>query len=209
MTIGHRIVCGTRHAGKGEGVSLRIDDRPVAASLSLSRISATLVSNLPDILADLVEIAAYVYAADAAIRRGGKVAEGMGAAWRRRLRFLVPVRCRATWERPEVAEALAETLGFLSDDHYAFEFVDHDGGSLRQWVLLELGGDEGDAEEIMMFSGGSTASPGRPRRSSSGEAAWRSSATIPLLSCSASRPISSRSCAPGRDQSACSISASR
>lgn len=66
----------------------------------------------------------------------------------------MPVRCRATWERPEITEALAETLGFLSDDHYAFDFIDHDGGSIRQRILFELGGDEGDAEEILMFSGG-------------------------------------------------------
>ncbi len=80
MTAEHRIICGGNDAGKGEGVGVSIDGQAVGASLSLSRISATLVTNLPDILADLLEIAAHVYAADAAIRRGGKVAEGMGAA---------------------------------------------------------------------------------------------------------------------------------
>lgn len=154
MTAELRIICGGNGTGKGEGVGVSIDGQAVGASLSLSRISATLVTNLPDILADLLEIAAYVYAADSAIRRGGKVAEGMGADWRRRLRFVVPVRCRDAWERPEIHEALAETLGFLSDDHYAFEFTDHDGGSIRQRILFDLGGDDGDADEVLMFSGG-------------------------------------------------------
>lgn len=92
----HRIACGLPDAGTGEGVAPRIDGRPVTASLSLSRISAALVRNLPDTLADLLELAAYVYAADSAIQRGGRVAEGMGVDWRRELRFTVPVRCRAT-----------------------------------------------------------------------------------------------------------------
>jgi hypothetical protein len=78
----------------------------------------------------------------------------MGADWRRRLRFVVPVRCRNTWELPEITGALIETLGFLSDDHYAFEFTDHDGGSISQRILFDLGGNDADADEFLMFSGG-------------------------------------------------------
>jgi 7-cyano-7-deazaguanine synthase in queuosine biosynthesis len=127
----------------------------VSATFSLSRLSKALVANLPDMLADLMEIAAYVYAADAAIRRGGTVAEGMGRDWRRDLRFTVPVRRRADWQKPEIANALHESLSYLSDDHYDFEFVDHDGRELAQSILLNYGPDDRTgADEVIMFSGG-------------------------------------------------------
>lgn len=155
MTAEQRIVCGSPVSDCGERIALQIGDRAVVAKFDLSDLSRALVANLPDILADLLEVAAYVYTADAAIRRGGKVASGMGRDWRRCLHFIVPVRCRAIWEKPDIASALEETLGFLSDDHYYFEFSDHDGRSISQRILLHYGpADQTAAEEIILFSGG-------------------------------------------------------
>jgi len=71
-------------------------------------------------------MATYVYAADAAVPRGGKMDAQLGARWRRKLRFVVPVRCPDLWSLAEVSSALIEALGFLSEDDYHFEFTSLD-----------------------------------------------------------------------------------
>lgn len=151
----HRIRCGVVAGAPADSVLLSIDGRPVAATFRVSHLSKALVANLPDVFLDLLELAAYVYAADAAIRRGGPVADGMGKEWRRRFHFTVPVRRRAHWQRAEVLDALRETLGFLSDDSYQFEFIDHDGRELGQGILVNYGEDDRtSADEVILFSGG-------------------------------------------------------
>src|SRR5688500_16247514 len=87
--------------GIGRNVTLRIED-----------ISRKLVADVPDLLTDLVELAAYVYAADRSISRGGKALRGMGRDWRREMRFVVPVRRPERWSSPEVQQSLVEALNF-------------------------------------------------------------------------------------------------
>ena len=65
--------------------------------LKLEDISKRLVKNVPDLLIDLVEIATYVYCADQATSRGGDAQVGMGSAWRRDFRFIIPVRNPNHW----------------------------------------------------------------------------------------------------------------
>ena len=55
------------------------------------------MANIPDVLADLLEVASYIYAADSAIPRGGKTDAQMGARWRRKFRFVIPVRQPDLW----------------------------------------------------------------------------------------------------------------
>ena len=78
--------------------------------------------SLPDLLIDLIEIAAYVYCADQATSRGGEALAAMGSDWRRRFRFVIPVRHPDHWSNPKVLEPLGDALSFLSDDDYTFEF---------------------------------------------------------------------------------------
>ena len=91
-----------------EHLALTIDGDPVAAEVTISHLSRKLVSDLPPVVSDLLELAAVVYTADAALSRGGRVARDAGAEWRREMRFEVPARCPETWERPEVGQALAD-----------------------------------------------------------------------------------------------------
>lgn len=152
----HRIVCGGAsgrvRAGK---LSFTVDGVPFEASLVVSRLSKQLVSDLPDVVADLLEVAAFVYAADAAIPRGGATAGEAGAHWRRNMHLRVPVRCLEVWSRPEIVRQLAEILGFLSEDHYAFEFIAHDRRPIQETIPFEFGSTEGwVADEVILFSGG-------------------------------------------------------
>ena len=64
----------------------------------------------------MLEIAAYVYCADQFTKRGTELMTNMGADWRRKFRFRIPVRCPDVWGKDSVREALVEILGFLSED---------------------------------------------------------------------------------------------
>ena len=77
---------------------------------------------MPDLLIDLIEIATYIYCADQATSRGGDAQVGMGSAWRRNFRFVIPVRNPNHWNSRKVLEPLCDALSFLSEDDYAFEF---------------------------------------------------------------------------------------
>jgi 7-cyano-7-deazaguanine synthase in queuosine biosynthesis len=115
-----------------------------------------MLARVPAILVDLLEVAAYVYAADSAIGRGGSAQRNLGQDWRRRLRFVIPVRNVDTWKSPTVLEALTETVSFLSDDFYTFDFVPHTHGRGVP-SYLDFGTKSGhgfDPEEVVLFSGG-------------------------------------------------------
>ncbi|MFN3982337.1 MAG: hypothetical protein ACK4SA_18325, partial [Caldilinea sp.] len=97
----------------GEGnVTLRIED-----------IHSKMFGTVPTKFHDLLEIATYVYSADQVILRGADDVDSFGDGWRRDLHFVVPVRNPDFWNGEEVKNALTSTLGFLSDDNYAFSFV--------------------------------------------------------------------------------------
>lgn len=121
----HLVRCGGLKSPGGEDRGILVLDRPGRTGnvrLQISDISRRLLVNIPDVLIDLLEVAAYVYAADSAISRGGKVSRHMGEEWRRNFRFLIPVRMPELWSSEPVVSALVDTLSFLSDDDYTFEF---------------------------------------------------------------------------------------
>ena len=102
-----------------------------------------------------MEIAAYVYAADQASERGSASQFDYGLKWRRRFRFVVPVREPDVRNHSRVAEELVRTLSFLSDD-YEFAFTRQRNPT--QWPEY-LAYDPGvkpvtDVQEVMLFSGG-------------------------------------------------------
>jgi 7-cyano-7-deazaguanine synthase in queuosine biosynthesis len=95
---------------------------PERVNFDLGSLSRAMVANIPDRLADLIEIAAYVYCADQFSPRDTPLMRDLGAAWRRSFRFEIPVRDLPFWSRGEVHDALAGVLGFLSEDAFAFRF---------------------------------------------------------------------------------------
>ena len=155
----HLILCGGAHAeqaGDCKVVRLQLNGPNANVTLLLQDISRRLVVNIPDILVDLLEIAAYVYAADTAINRGGLVGRQMGADWRRSFDFVIPVRRPEIWNQERLAAFLKETLSDLSEDDFGFRFV------RMQHVpevaeYLEFSDDDKAAfapDDVILFSGG-------------------------------------------------------
>ncbi|SCW80725.1 7-cyano-7-deazaguanine synthase (queuosine biosynthesis) [Sphingobium faniae] len=139
---------GDRRAMDVQGAARNIN-------LRIADISKALVSNIPDVLLDLLEVAAYVYCADQQTRRGSELLTDYGAGWRRRMVFQIPVRSHIIWQREEVREGLENMLGFLSDDHYTFEFVPAKSPlAASEAYFSDLTDRTDQPDEIALFSGG-------------------------------------------------------
>jgi 7-cyano-7-deazaguanine synthase in queuosine biosynthesis len=80
----------------------------------------------------------------------------MGDDWRRRFRFVIPVRRPDVWAARELMTLLSETLGFLSEDEYRFEFVAlQDPVGFDSYLDLRSPVREPEpADEVVLFSGG-------------------------------------------------------
>lgn len=155
----HLVLCGGSVGppkGSKSSLSLNLHGNSANVRLQIADISKRLLANIPDALVDLLEVASYSYAADSAIARGGKSDVQMGARWRRKFRFVIPVRRPELWSSDSVTSALVETLSFLSEDDYELEF-----GSLENPPAVERYFEFPDAEataftpdEVILFSGG-------------------------------------------------------
>ncbi len=129
---------------------------PNKVKLQLADLAAPLADNIPDVLTDMLEIAAYVYCADQFTSRGSDLMTNMGADWRRRFRFKIPVRCPDVWRSDAICDALVDTLSFLTEDEFAFEFA---AQNTSNGVQPYLGFSDPDAQaivpdEVVLFSGG-------------------------------------------------------
>ncbi len=155
----HLVLCGGLQSTEREGAKahhLYITGPDKNVELRIADIRRTLLSNVPDVLTDLLELAAYVYCADGTVRRGGSTMAQMGRDWRRRFRFVVPVRRPEVWSAAPISTLLIETLSFLSDDFYEFDFQQL-GDPPEFQKYLELGGGEPHGyqpDEVVLFSGG-------------------------------------------------------
>jgi hypothetical protein len=132
------------------------DDDPRKVTLQIGDIRRNLYKEIPDRFHDLLEIATYVYCADQEAVRGQRDAETFGNFWRRHFYFVIPVRDMEFWQSADVLGCLKDTLGFLSDDAYEFEFVPHNEKHEFQYYLNlnDDGAMLGRPEQVVMFSGG-------------------------------------------------------
>lgn len=156
----HHVTCGGLRGARKPG-ALHIDvnaagGSPDRVNLRIDHISRRLAADLPDTLTDLLEIAAYVYCADQFTARGTTQMTRMGADWRRRFHFRIPVRRVDLWTKPEVREALCQTLGFVSEDEFNFDFVESGKPvPLQSYLPLDAGGAQSfSPDEVILFSGG-------------------------------------------------------
>ncbi|MCL2646856.1 MAG: 7-cyano-7-deazaguanine synthase [Phycisphaerales bacterium] len=125
-------------------------------TLRIEDIRVSMYKEVPDRFHDLLDIATYVFAADQSIKRGQSDVETFGSYWRRHFHFVVPVGDVDFWSSEKVSQCLRDTLGFLSDDHYEFEFVPITKRPSFQGFLNfnEDGQMLGRPEQVIMFSGG-------------------------------------------------------
>jgi len=125
--------------------------------LTIEHLHAKLYKTIPAQFHDLLEIAAYVYCGDQALKRGALDVQTLGANWRRRMHFHIPVRRLSLWNDPKINTVLRQTLDYLSDDYYDFSFYSAKDAPLLQDYFT--GFDTGalpkqKPEQVMMFSGG-------------------------------------------------------
>jgi len=102
--------------------------------------------------ADLLRIASYVYWADQRVSRGGE-ADVLGDDWRRLFLVCAPVTDADFWSTPETRRLLNETVGYLTDDVWLFEF-----GKAHFDEQLSLATNprrvRGEPDVVSVFSGG-------------------------------------------------------
>ena len=113
-------------------------------------------TDVPPAYRDLIDIALYVYVADQAVPRPDRLdGKEIGAGWRRKLTFHVPVRVPDLWNSPRVRDALVATLSFLSEDEYDFVFTHlRKDTSLSGHLDFCATAFDDHVEEVILFSGG-------------------------------------------------------
>jgi 7-cyano-7-deazaguanine synthase in queuosine biosynthesis len=141
-------------------------------NLSVEDVAKRFSRDLQPRLADLLEIAAYVYAADCATARSGAWANaGATEPWQRDLKFAVPVEDIDFWSDESVQGLLQQILGFLSDDTYSFTFVK--ASSKQRGGYLHFGDDDDwpfrGPDRVIMFSGGLDSLAGAVETASQGK----------------------------------------
>ena len=113
------------------------------------------VFHLQDKVLDLLEIAAYIFAADRLVKRGTRDSVEYHN-WSRSFHFIIRVRDHAFWTSSEVGESLSESLEFMTGDR-SFKFTFQPGHSTPPTNLFdskEFVLDPSRKYSIMLFSGG-------------------------------------------------------
>jgi hypothetical protein len=155
----HLVLCSgvsAKPRGGEKPLTLDLHGTSRNARLEINDISRRLLATLSDVHADLLDIAGYIYAADSAISRGGNTDAKLGAWWRRKFRFIIPVRQPKLWSSGRVTAALVETISFLSDDNYEFEFCLLKNPPPVEAYFPLSGAKEAKfaPDEVLLFSGG-------------------------------------------------------
>ena len=114
------------------------------------------VFHIPSRTLDLLELAAYTYAADRLVKRGQRGAVEYHS-WSRRIHVRIGVRDLDFWQRSDVQHALSECLTFMTGDA-EFSFSFEGGHSTPPTSLFDREGVDcdgaGDNAEVTLFSGG-------------------------------------------------------
>lgn len=153
----HVVTCLPPEAdGRGdEQLRFEIDGNPKAVSLRIGHIRKNLVLGLPEVALDLIEIAAFVYAIDSSISRGGLMDQKMGTKWHRSFHVSLPVRNLTLWAGPHLKRTLEETLMFLSGDRFTFDFTQMDTEEAVPERYFDFGRENAwQPDSVLMFSGG-------------------------------------------------------
>jgi len=130
------------------------DDPDRNVNLQLPRF-VDQVYHLPDRILDLLEIAAYVFAADRWAHRGPKDAVEFHA-WARSIHLVIRVRDHAFWNEPKVKGKLSDALEFMTGDRkYTFEFSPgHKTPPTSLFDREEFRIEARQPVSILLFSGG-------------------------------------------------------
>lgn len=113
------------------------------------------VGTMPDRVLDLLELAAYVFAADRLTPRGASDALVLDS-WSRTFHFAAKVRDIDFWNAPATKAKLSELLEFISGDRqYKFDFVGgHSTPPAHLFDSEEFLLEPDKPHHVMLFSGG-------------------------------------------------------
>ena len=140
---------------RGIRFTVRLNGDKRNFSLESDKIQRAALRSLDPVMADLLDIAATVFAADGQVTRGGPSGSGMGQAWCRRFHFAIPVRKMDLWARKDVTIALQDLVEFMSGDAPSFEFVSRVlDVPTEPFLAFEAEGAAFQADEVILFSGG-------------------------------------------------------
>ncbi len=124
-------------------------------NISLARFVRN-VLHIPPRILDLLELAAYTYAADRLVKRGSRRAVEF-QSWSRRIHVRTKVRDLDFWQRSDVGGALRECLKFMTGDA-EFSFSFEGGHATPPTSLFDREDFEHPAApmntEVTLFSGG-------------------------------------------------------
>jgi 7-cyano-7-deazaguanine synthase in queuosine biosynthesis len=149
----------TQAAGERRIIPLDIGGSDPNVHLRIEDVAQAFATDLTPRMADFLELAAYVFAADASTSRGSEWAdEGTIEPWDRDFHFVIGVRDVDFWQSDAIKTLLKRTLQFLSDDQMHFDFVplSHTKhqvqpylvfGEFQEWPFHAI-------ERVLMFSGG-------------------------------------------------------
>lgn len=136
-------------------VRKEIASRGPAPSLNLraQNLAGTVLTAVGARAADLVQIAAYIYAADQDLSRGGP-ADVSGRAWRRQIALCLPVGDPAFWRQEHICHALAEVLSFLTEDCWEFHFSPAPPEARQLTLDVDASTLLRVPDSVVLFSGG-------------------------------------------------------
>ena len=97
-----RIECGVATTSAPDTIAMDVHGKGKNVNLRIECITRGMLANVPDLLLDLLEIAAYIYCADQRLSRGTAQLTNFGENWRRDLHFVIPVREPSLWQMHEV-----------------------------------------------------------------------------------------------------------
>ena len=141
---------------RGETLDYRIDTQATKLlNINFDKFASSLV-HVPDRVLDLLEIAAYVFAADRLASRGKAEAVEFHS-WARDITMTIRVRDHAFWMTPKVQEDLSKCLTYITGDNswtFGFE-AGHSSGPMG--LFDEAGHDLSENlpdSNVALFSGG-------------------------------------------------------
>lgn len=120
----------------------------------ITNVTHRIVEDLDPKARDLLDIAAYVYAADGVVNRGTEK-DVFAEKWKRDFTFIVPVRNPSFWKSPKITGQLEESLSFLTGDSFHFFFSVRK--EIPEQLLINFPSSSppfSGADSICLFSGG-------------------------------------------------------
>lgn len=121
--------------------------------IEIDALRTGLLRDMPRRLDDLVSIAAIVYSADTRLKRGTEK-DVFRTRWKRNISAKIPVHDYDYWNT-DIKDDLSDTLEFLTEDNWKFQFTQKDASvPVQRFLFKEKIGELPKVTTIISFSGG-------------------------------------------------------